>query len=112
MKKHFVISLLLYFIVGFVSLFLLTMALVHGIISPREQAIGMLVWAVAMCALLAFLGRRLAKLSGQSLGLSVQDSNEALSLPKCGSACSWYCSQSASSMASHTTRGHLQSAAQ
>src|SRR5208282_3354607 len=74
MKKHIVLNTLISFIVGFVFLFLLTIARVRGIISPREHAIGMLAWAVALVILMTVLGRRSAKQLRRSLGgLSAED---------------------------------------
>jgi hypothetical protein len=60
-KRTAITNALLASVFGVGVLFLLNLALRRGILSPREEGIGMLAWAVSLCVLVMFLGKRAAR---------------------------------------------------
>jgi len=77
-RKATVLNALAVFVFGFSGLLLLTLGGEHGILSPREQAVGMLILVVLLCGLMLFLGRRLARKVRAAQGESQTDRDAAI----------------------------------
>jgi hypothetical protein len=63
MKKRIILNAVITLAAGFGGLLLLTLGQSRGILTPREQALGMLVLAIGVGALMVFLARRAVKKS-------------------------------------------------
>jgi hypothetical protein len=63
MKKRIILNAVITLAAGFGGLLLLTLGQSRGILTPREQALGMLVLAIGLGALMAFLAGQAVKKS-------------------------------------------------
>jgi hypothetical protein len=63
MKKRIILNAVITLAASFGGLLLLTLGQSRGILTPREQALGMLVLAIGLGALMVFLGRQAVKKS-------------------------------------------------